>query len=197
MTNSRSPRTHERWARLRFSVIGQLLAAPPAKGELRAAIVALAARQWCHPDTGEAVSFGFSTIQRWFYIALRERNDPVGKLRRKRRADAGHERVMSDAVRQAALSQYAAHKSWSARLHHDNLVALSETRPELRPLPSYSTLRRFLKSQGLDAAPDHRRRARRGSPVRARGARLRGRICGLAPALGLSHRFEEGAHTAR
>ena len=104
MTNSRSPRTHERWARLRFSVIGQLLAAPPAKGELRAAIVALAARQWCHPDTGEAVSFGFSTIQRWFYIALRERNDPVGKLRRKRRADAGRERVMSDAVRQAALS---------------------------------------------------------------------------------------------
>jgi len=87
---------------MRFSVIGQLLAAPPAKGELRAAIVALAARQWCHPDTGEAVSFGFSTIQRWFYIALRERNDPVGKLRRKRRADAGRERVMSDAVRQAA-----------------------------------------------------------------------------------------------
>lgn len=163
MTNSRSPRTHERWARLRFSVIGQLLAAPPAKGELRAAIVALAARQWCHPDTGEAVSFGFSTIQRWFYIALRERNDPVGKLRRKRRADAGRERVMSDAVRQAALSQYAAHKSWSARLHHDNLVALSETRPELRPVPSYSTLRRFLKSQGLD-------KRRRVTPRRTTGA---------------------------
>jgi putative transposase len=150
VTNSRSPRTHERWARLRFSVIGQLLAAPPAKGELRAAIAALAARQWCHPDTGEAVSFGFSTIQRWFYIALRERNDPVGKLRRKRRADAGRERVMSDAVREAVLAQYVAHKNWSARLQHDNLIALGETRPDLRPVPSYSTLRRFLKSHGLD-----------------------------------------------
>ena len=150
MTSSRSPRIHERWAHLRFSVIGQLLAAPPAKGELRAAIAALAARQWCHPDTGEAVSFGFSTIQRWFYIALRERNDPVGKLRRKRRADAGRERVMSDAVREAVLAQYVAHKNWSARLQHDNLIALGETRPDLRPVPSYSTLRRFLKSHGLD-----------------------------------------------
>jgi hypothetical protein len=34
VTSSRSPRIHERWAHLRFSVIGQLLAAPPAKGEL-------------------------------------------------------------------------------------------------------------------------------------------------------------------
>jgi putative transposase len=163
VTSSRSPRTHERWAHLRFSVIGQLLAAPPAKGELRAAIAALAARQWRHPDTGEAVSFSFSTIQRWFYIALRERSDPVGKLRRKRRADAGHERVMSDAVRQAILAQYATHKNWSARLHHDNLIALSETRPELRPVPSYSTLRRFLKSHGLD-------KRRRVTPRRTTGA---------------------------
>jgi hypothetical protein len=32
------------------------------------------------------------------------------------------------------------HKGWSAGLHHDNLIALSEMRPELRPLPAYSTL---------------------------------------------------------
>ena len=31
---ARGPRVHERWAHLRFSVVGQLLAAPPAKGEL-------------------------------------------------------------------------------------------------------------------------------------------------------------------
>jgi hypothetical protein len=33
---TRGSRVHERWAHLRFSVIGQLLAAPPAKGELKA-----------------------------------------------------------------------------------------------------------------------------------------------------------------
>src|SRR5215471_3641434 len=48
-----------------------------------------------------------------------------------------------------ACDRDAAHKGWSAKLHHDNLVALSEKRPELRPLPSYSTLRRFLKAHCL------------------------------------------------
>jgi putative transposase len=81
MMDSRSPRIHERWARLRFSVVGQLLAAPPAKGSLRAAIAALAARQWRHPDIGEPISFGFSTIERWDYVALPERQDPVGTRR--------------------------------------------------------------------------------------------------------------------
>jgi putative transposase len=149
MQQARGPRVHERWAHLRFSVIGQLLAAPPPKGELRAEIEALAGRQWRHPITGDPVRFSFSTIERWYYRALKERTDPVGKLRRKRRADAGRQPAMSDAVRQAVLAQYAAHKGWSAKLHHDNLVALSEKRSELRPLPSYSTLRRFLKAHGL------------------------------------------------
>ena len=47
---ARSPknfgRVHERWALLRFSVVGQLLADPPPKGELKTAIEALAARTW-------------------------------------------------------------------------------------------------------------------------------------------------------
>ena len=38
MTQRRSSRVHERWAQLRFSVIGQLLAAPPHKGTLRQAL---------------------------------------------------------------------------------------------------------------------------------------------------------------
>ena len=50
---ARGPRVHERWAHLRFSVVGQLLAAPPAKGELKAAIEGLAGRTWQHPTTGE------------------------------------------------------------------------------------------------------------------------------------------------
>jgi len=57
---------HERWARLRFSIIGALLAAPPAKGALRAALQQLAAREWRHPSTGAPVRFGVSTLERWF-----------------------------------------------------------------------------------------------------------------------------------
>ena len=117
-------RVHERWARLRFSIIGTLLAAPPAKGVLRAALAQLAAREWRHPSTGAPVRFGVSTLERWYYCARNERQDPVGVLRRKRRHDAGVQASMTQPLREALLAQYAAHKSWSAQLHHDNLVPL-------------------------------------------------------------------------
>jgi transposase InsO family protein len=142
-------RVHERWARLRFSVIGALLAAPPAKGALRAALQQLAAREWRHPGTGAPVRFGVSTLERWYYRSRNEQDDPVSVLRRKRRQDAGEQASMTPALRQALRAQYAAHKSWSAQLHHDNLVALAETRAELRPVPSYATVRRFLSAHGL------------------------------------------------
>ena len=89
MAQRRGQRVHDLWARLRFSAIGQLLAAPLERGALQAEIEQLAARDWRHPITGEPVRFGASTIERWYYRALRERQDPVGVLRRKRREDAG------------------------------------------------------------------------------------------------------------
>ena len=143
-------RIHERWAHLRFSVIGQLLAAPPVKGALRSELDTLAAREWRHPVSGEPVHFGVSTIERWYYRALKERQDPVAVLRRKRREDAGQQAAIGEVLRQALLAQYAAHKSWSVKLHWDNLAALAETRPELKPVPSYSTVRRFLAAHGLE-----------------------------------------------
>src|SRR5215470_16515285 len=147
---ARGNRVHERWGAFRFSVIGQLLAAPPGKGELAAAIAALAERTWQHPISSKPIRFGFSTIERWYYRALKEKQDPVGVLRRKLRADAGRQSAMSGAVRQAIIAQYAAHKSWSVQLHHDNLAALAESNANLRPVPSYATLRRFLKANGLN-----------------------------------------------
>src|SRR5215470_11296621 len=146
---ARGNRVHERWGALRFAVVGQLLAAPPGKGELAAAIAALAERTWQHPTTGKPVRFGFSTIERWYYRALKEKRDPVAVLRRKLRADAGQQPAMSGAVRRAVTAQYAAHKSWSVRLHHDNLVVLSESNPDVGPVPSYATLRRFFKTSGF------------------------------------------------
>jgi hypothetical protein len=56
---------HERWALVRFAVVGQLLAAPPPKGELRARLEELAGREWPHPITGLPVRFGVSTLERW------------------------------------------------------------------------------------------------------------------------------------
>ncbi len=56
---------------------------------------------------------------------------------------------MTAPLRQTLLAQYNAHKSWSAQLHYDNLRTLAETRAELRPIPSYTTVRRFLQAHGL------------------------------------------------
>jgi transposase InsO family protein len=153
MADRRNGRVHERWAQLRFSVIGQLLAAPPQTGALKSALEALAAREWRHPTTGEPVRFGASTIERWYYAARRERQDPIEVLKRKRRSDAGRQSAMSPAARQALLDQYVAHKSWSAQLHCDNLAALAKSRPDMGEPPSYSTVRRFLRANGL-----HKRR---------------------------------------
>lgn len=137
-----------RWARFRFLIVGPLMAAPPAKGELQQAIAELAKKTWQHPITSLPVQIGASTIERWFYKA-REVKDPVGILRTKRRADAGCAREMSTALKQALLQQYREHTGWSYQLHVDNLASLAKQLPEPENIPSYSTVRRYMKANGL------------------------------------------------
>ena len=139
----------DRWARLRFSIVGPLLAAPVARGELRAELARLSEKSWRHPITGSPVRFGVSTIERWFYAALRERRDPVAALRRRVRKDVGVHRKLSPKLRLALRAQYEKHKSWSYQLHADNLIALAQGDEALGEVPSYSTLRRYLKTQGM------------------------------------------------
>lgn len=149
-----------RWAHLRFAVVGLLLAAPPPRGELGHAIRRLAKREWTHPTTGEPTRFAFSTIERWLYAARRERRDPVGVLRRKVRRDSGQHPSMPARMRPALLAQYKAHPTWSYQLHHDNLAALVRLDTELGRLPSYATVRRFMRAHGLLKVKRSRRRSR-------------------------------------
>lgn len=137
-----------RWARFRFSIIGPLLASPPEKGQLKNALQELADKQWLHPITTLPVTFGLSTIERWYY-RVRKEADPVNALRSKQREDAGQLRVLSIAIKQAIKDQYNAHKGWSYQLHADNLQALTEQEPELGNAPSYSSVHRYMKGQGM------------------------------------------------
>src|SRR5260370_39207431 len=134
-SDERGGRRHDRWAQLRFAVIGALLAAPPKKGELQTAITALAAREWHHPIGGEPVRFAFSTLERWYYHARHATLDPVGRLRRRIRRDAGQQPSMGERLRDAVRVQDAAHRSWSYQLHVDNLRVLVVSDPTLGPLP--------------------------------------------------------------
>ena len=158
-------RTADRWAHLRFSVVGPLLAAPPSPGELKAALTALADTQWLHPISGEPTRFAFSTIERWLYLAKGERADPVGVLRRKVRKDLGQPRAIGGPLTRVLLAQYYAHTGWSAQLHADNLAVLVEADPRLGLMPSYSTVRRVLRAHGLFR---RRRLGPRGAPGAAR-----------------------------
>jgi hypothetical protein len=122
-------RERDRWARLRFEIIGVLLAAPPAPGELQAALSALAEKTWRHPLTGLTVRFGASTIERWYYAA-RNAADPLAVLRNQVRRDIGCFPSICVQAGDALRAQYAEHPSWNAQLLHDNLrVVLAAADP--------------------------------------------------------------------
>ena len=132
------------WARFRFSVIGSLLSAPLARGELKAAIQSLAEKIWTHPVTSRDVQYAATTIERWYYKARNERDDPVRVLQRAVRKDSGKVSVGSK-LGEHLRRQYRDHPHWSYQLHYDNLRALIG---EDQALPSYATVRRYMRAQG-------------------------------------------------
>ncbi|MFH0798698.1 MAG: DDE-type integrase/transposase/recombinase [Pseudomonadota bacterium] len=137
------------WTRLRFSIIAQLLASPPREaGDLKRRLQELAAQTWRHPSTGEMVQFAASTIERWYYRA-RKQADPIRALERKVQLSAGtHPRIGLELA--AAIQRlYQQHPRWSYQLHYDNLLALGLKDTSLGHVPSYATVRRFMKGSGL------------------------------------------------
>jgi transposase InsO family protein len=143
-TLSVSP-SRDRWARLRFSIIGPLLAAPPAAGQLQAALTELSAKTWRDPD-GLEVQFGVSTLERWYYAARRA-DDPVAILRNRLRGDCGQFPSLLPQVITTLVTQYREHPGWTMQLHYDNLrVALPGSTVAV---PSYPTIRRYMQAQGM------------------------------------------------
>lgn len=136
------------WARLRFAVIGTLLSSPPPRGQLAKAIRELSEKLWRHPTTGELVKFGASTIEAWYYEARKTPNDPVGALRRKIRKDAGGNSI-NPKLTEYLRAQYKKYPKWSYMLHVDNLTAFVEEKPAHGPVPSYSTIRRYMVAHGM------------------------------------------------
>lgn len=144
---------HDRWAELRFAIVGPLLASPPARGELAVELAALSSIAWKHPATGEPVRFGAPTIERWYYQARNAGVDRVAALRKKIRKDSGTHPSMTPLLRSALRAQYEAHPTWSYQLHADNLEVVCEDDPAIGECPSYTTLRRYMKDAQLLRRP--------------------------------------------
>lgn len=138
----------QRWAQFRFSVIGELLSSPPQKGQLQKAIARMAEKTYQHPiDANRRICIGASTIERWYYKA-KAAADPIAALGRKIRADSGIRWSMSQTLFDALKAQYETHRRWNVQLHYDNLVALAQEQPHLKPLPSYKTVLRCMRDNG-------------------------------------------------
>jgi len=164
-----APPKRDRWARLRFAIIGPLLAAPPAPRQLHEALCVLAAKTWRHPVSGLDVHFGVSTLERWYYAA-RRKPDPVAALRNRLRRDIGRFPSLSPLLIETLRAQYREHPGWTVQLHVDNLrVALAGA---ASALPSYPTIRRYLKGQAMFRQARPRRASAGALAARDRLARL-------------------------
>ncbi len=148
--------TRVRWARLRFSIIGPLLSAPPEMGELWPQIEELAKKSWRHPTTAERVRFSAKTIERWLYTA-RDQQDPIKALERKVPRHAGTFPSINDVVAAEIRGLRRDHPRWTFQLVHDNLVAIADDKPTLLPLPGYASVCRFMRHHGLGKARRPRR----------------------------------------
>jgi len=144
MSTVDGPSARDQWARLRLLIIGQLLAAPPPRGELKPRLTELSAQVWRHPLHGGDVRFGVSTLERWLALARRS-PDPAALLATVPRADAGSTRAIGVELAAAIKAQYAGHPKWTIQLHYDNLrLALAD-----EAVPSYATVLRYFRAEGL------------------------------------------------
>jgi transposase InsO family protein len=148
----KDPSQRDRWARLRFVIIGPLLAAPPEQGGLQTALALLAAKTWRHPTTGLDVNFGLSTLERWYYAA-RKADDPVAALKNSLRGGVKRFPSLSSSVIDILTLQYREHPGWTAQLHFDNLRAALQgsggAAATSSCVSSYQTVRRYLLAQGM------------------------------------------------
>lgn len=140
------PVQRNRWALLRFSIIGPLLAAPPALSTLKNALVLLAAKTWRHPVSGLDIAFSVSTLERWYYRARRA-SDPVAILKDRMRGDVGRFPSLMPLIIDTLVTQYREHPGWTVQLHVDNLRVAIKDSDVL--MPSYPTIRRYMKAHGM------------------------------------------------
>ena len=152
----------DRWARLRFAIIGPLLAAPPtSRGELRQALKGLTTKNWTHPGHRGLGPFRFCDLGT--LVLCRPKGSGSGRCitPTKNRCDSGRSRRLPACLVSVIKAQYQAHPSWTVQLHYDNLAVQVTADEALGLLPSYGTIRRYMKAPGLSSSsltPKHRQR---------------------------------------
>ncbi len=135
-----------RLGRLRFAAVSSLFYDPPKHGELKQRLQALSQISWKDPDTGEYTTFGASTLERWFYKA-KDKPDPVAALISTKRPEAGSHPSICVPLKDIITVLWQQHPGWSYQLLYDNTCVLAAEGNLC--VPSYATVVRFMKHQGM------------------------------------------------
>ena len=98
--------------------------------------------------SGGEASRSIPTIERWYYVAKNSDN-PIDDLATKLRADRGGRMLENSKLAEMIQSQYRDHPAWTRTLHHKNLEVLCAKIQDLGPMPSYSTLKRYMVDKGM------------------------------------------------
>ncbi len=120
MSTLPTPRDHaEAVALFRAQIIGALTRRDLDRGELAAALRALAAERYRPPGSTTTRQFGASTLERWFYAY---RSGGIAALRPRPRSDRGRARELTPEQRELLLEIRREHPTASAALILRTLV---------------------------------------------------------------------------
>jgi putative transposase len=140
-----NPKDHaEAVATFRHAVIGPLCARELPRGELAAAIRAIASERFRAPGSTRTKSYAVPTLERWLYAY---RRGGLAALQPRARSDRGRGRAMHSELRQLLCDIRREHPSASARLIVRTLEADGRLKPgTVKP----GTVRKLFRQQGLD-----------------------------------------------
>jgi len=143
-----SPKDHaEAVAIFRSEIVGGLTRRELSRGELRAELLEIAKQRWRAPDADHTRTYGFRTLERWYY-AYREGG--LEALQPAPRSDRGRAQVLSAEQRQLLLDirreyPFATVPTILRTLTKDGRIAAGAV--------SDTTVRRLYAEHGLDRIP--------------------------------------------
>lgn len=134
---------HEEVAMFRASIVGGLVCRDLARGELKAGLERLTQKRFRPPGADKTRTFGFSTLERWYYAY---KHEGLAGLMPKVRSDRGHARRLDEKMRELLCEIRRQHPSASVPSILRTLRADGRLSDDA---PSASTIRRLFRRRGL------------------------------------------------
>jgi len=141
------PHDHaEAVAMFRAAVVGHLVHATLARGQLCCALTELSKQTFRPPGADAGRTYAFSTLERWYYAY---KKGGLQALRPRRRSDRGHAQKLSDELKTLLCDIRRTHPTASVPLIMDTLIRQGQLD---KGAVSPSTIRRLFRDRGLTRA---------------------------------------------